>query len=102
VEAVIPVVDVFRGSGRTFHAATLVPLDAETTLDISHDKPIRNTTLIPVMTKPSRHGHVWKMLPRRQQKVGRNCGGASTSTMPDSKGHEDPTGLTYGDAYRQP
>ena len=76
VEAVIPVVDAFRDTGRNFLMPPLpIALDAESTLDISHESLIRqwqtlNTWVEAEAESARQYQRLEDAAKRRQQRVG--------------------------------
>ena len=80
VDAVIPVVDAFRDTGRNFLMPPLpIALDAESTLDISHESLIRqwqtlNTWVEAEAESARQYQRLEDAAKRRQQKVVPSCG----------------------------
>jgi hypothetical protein len=110
VEAVVPVVDALRSVGRNFLTPPLpIPLDAETTLDISHRSLIRQwQTLNTWVGAEAESGRQYQCLEdaakRRQQKRGAELWrGANLENARVWKEHEKPTEVwaaRYSDAYQ--
>ena len=109
-KAVIPVIDAFRGSGRNFLMPPLpVPLDAETTLDISHESLIRqwptlNTWVMMEAESARQYQRLEDAAKRRQQKAGAELWrGVDLENARLWKEHEQPTqawSARYGDGYQ--
>ena len=109
VAAMIPVVDAFRGSGRNFLMPPLpVPLDVETTLDISHESLIRQwPTLNTWAVAEAESAHQYQRLEddakRRQQKAADLWRGVNLENARLWKERQRPTeawAARYGDAYQ--
>jgi energy-coupling factor transporter ATP-binding protein EcfA2 len=110
VEAVIPVVDAFRGAGRNFLMPPLpVPLAAETTLDISHESLIRqwhtlNTWVEAEAESARQYQRLEDVAKRRQQRGGAELWrGVDLENARIWKKREKPTedwAARYGDSYQ--
>jgi tetratricopeptide (TPR) repeat protein len=110
VDAVIPVVDAFRGAGRNFLMPPLPsPLDVETTLDISHESLIRqwptlNTWVVAEAESARQYQRLEDAAKRRQQRAGAELWrGVDLENIRDWKEREKPTeawAARYGDAYQ--
>ena len=110
VEAVIPVVDAFRGAGRNFLTPPFPdPLDAETTLDISHESLIRqwptlNAWVVAEAESARQYQRLEDAAKRRQQRAGAELWrGVDLENARVWKEHEKPTeawAARYGDAYQ--
>ena len=110
VEAVIPVVDAFRGAGRNFLMPPFPsPLDAETTLDISHESLIRqwptlNTWVVAEAESARQYQRLEDAAKRRQQRAGAELWrGVDLENARVWKEREKPTeawAARYGDAYQ--
>src|SRR5262249_50773313 len=110
VEAVIPVVDTFRDTGRNFLMPPLpITLDAERTLDISHESLIRQwqtlTTWVEAEAESARpYPRLEDAAKRGQQRVGAELWrGVDLENAQVWKEHERPTeawAARYGDAYQ--
>ena len=110
VEAVIPVVDAFRDTGRNFLMPPLpIALDAESTLDISHESLIRrwqtlNTWVEAEAESARQYQRLEDAAKRRQQRVGAELWrGVDLENARVWKEHEKPTAAwaaRYGDAYQ--
>ena len=109
VEAVIPVVDAFRGAGRNFLTPPFPsPLDAETTLDISHESLIRqwptlNAWVVAEAESARQYQRLEDAAKRRQQQAGAELWrGVDLENARVWKEQEKPTeawAARYGDAY---
>ena len=110
VEAVKPVVDAFRGTGRNFVMPPLpIPLDAETTLDISHESLIRqwqtlNTWVVKEAESARQYQRLEDVARRRQQRRGAELWhGVDLENARIWKKDEKPTeawAARYGDMYQ--
>ena len=110
VEAVIPVVDAFRSAGRNFLTPPMpIPIDVETTLDISHESLIRQwQTLNSWVAAEAESARQYQRLEdaanRRQQGLGAELWrGVDLENARVWKEHEKPTeawGTRYGDKYQ--
>jgi energy-coupling factor transporter ATP-binding protein EcfA2 len=110
VEVVIPVVDAFRGAGRNFLMPPLpLPLDAETTLDISHESLIRqwqtlNTWVMAEAESARQYQRLEDAAKRRQQRAGAELWrGVDLENARVWREREKPTkawAARYGDAYQ--
>ena len=110
VEAVIPVVDAFRDTGRNFLMPPLpIALDAERTLDISHESLIRqwqtlNTWVEAEAESARQYQRLEDAAKRRQQRGGAELWrGVDLENARVWKEDEKPTeawAARYGDAYQ--
>src|SRR5215510_11394369 len=110
VEAVIPVVDAFRDTGRNFLMPPLpIVLDAESTLDISHESLIRqwqalNTWVEAEAESARQYQRLEDAAKRRRQRAGAELWrGVDLENARVWKEHEKPTetwAARYGDAYQ--
>jgi energy-coupling factor transporter ATP-binding protein EcfA2 len=110
IEAVKPIVDAFRDTGRNFLMPPLpIPLDAETTLDISHESLIRQwqtlNTWVAAETESARqYQRLEDVAKRRQQRGGAELWrGVDLENARNWKERQKPTeawGARYGDAYQ--
>ena len=110
VEDVKPVVDAFRAAGRNFLMPPLpIPLDAERTLDISHESLIRqwqtlNTWVAAEVESARQYQRLEDVAKRRQQRGGAELWrGVDLENARIWKKDEKPTAawaVRYGDAYQ--
>ena len=110
VEAVKPIVNAFRDARRNFLIPPLsIPLDAETTLDISHESLIRqwqtlNAWVVAETESARRYRYLEDAAKRRQQRTGGNLWhGIDLENARVWKEREKPTeawASCYGDAYQ--